>query len=111
MKKQWGLILALIFALVIAIFSVANVDPVTVNYLFGEAKWPLVLVIIGSVLMGGLIVASIGIFKLIQLQMQVKKLKKQLKQQEDKAELTPTPVEDQETPTEELEVKEEARGE
>ncbi|EDL62614.1 LapA family protein [Bacillus sp. SG-1] len=77
MKFQWNLILGLIFALIVAIFAVINVDPVRVNYLFGEAEWPLILVIIGSVLMGGLIVGSVGLFRLFVVQRKVKALQKE----------------------------------
>ncbi|GGE42893.1 hypothetical protein GCM10011391_22130 [Pullulanibacillus camelliae] len=78
MKGQWGLILGLVFALIIAIFSVINVDPVTVNYLFGHAKWPLILVILGSVLMGALIVGSLGLVRVYKLQRTVNRLTKRL---------------------------------
>ncbi|TCP32267.1 putative integral membrane protein [Scopulibacillus darangshiensis] len=73
MKGQWGLILALIFILIIAIFSVINVDPVSVNYLFGTAEWPLILVIISSVILGALFVGSIGMVKIYRLQRALKK--------------------------------------
>lgn len=90
MKFQWGLLLALIFALIIAIFSVINVNAVTVNYLFGHAEWPLILVILGSVLMGALIVGSIGMVRVFRLQRMVKRLEKQLHQAENKIkELSP----------------------
>ncbi|UTR14261.1 DUF1049 domain-containing protein [Salipaludibacillus sp. LMS25] len=75
MRGQWGLISGLIFVLLIAIFAVINVEAVRVNYLFGTADWPLILVILVSVLMGGLIVGSVGIFKVYQLQQEVKRLK------------------------------------
>lgn len=75
MKGQWGLIAGLSIVLIIAIFAVINVDPVTVNYGFGEADWPLVLVILGSVLMGGLIVGFVGMFKIHRLQQEIKHLK------------------------------------
>ncbi|GGH85771.1 putative integral membrane protein [Pullulanibacillus pueri] len=78
MKGQWGFILALVFALLIAIFSVINVDPVTVNYLFGHAQWPLILVILGSVLVGGIIVGSVGIVRVFRLQRMVHRLTQQL---------------------------------
>jgi lipopolysaccharide assembly protein A len=77
MKIQWNLILGLIFALIVAIFAVINVDPVRVNYLFGEAEWPLILVIIGSVLMGGLIVGSVGLFRLFVVQRKLKAAQKE----------------------------------
>ncbi|MBS4205031.1 LapA family protein [Lederbergia citrea] len=74
MKRQWNLILALIVVLIIAIFSVINVEPVTVNYLFGKAEWPLILVIIGSVVLGALLVGSLGMMKIYQLQKALKKV-------------------------------------
>lgn len=77
MKFQWTLLLGIAFALIVAVFAVINVEPVIVNYLFGEAKWPLILVILGSVLMGGIIVGSVGLFRMFVLQREVKTLKKQ----------------------------------
>lgn len=79
MKGQWALLLALIFALIIAIFSVINVDSVSVNYLFGESQWPLILVIIGSVLLGALFVGSIGFVKFYRLQRSFKRAENELK--------------------------------
>lgn len=76
MKFQWTLLLGIAFALIVAVFAVINVEPVAVNYLFGEAKWPLILVILGSVLMGGIIVGSVGLFRMFVLQREVKTLKK-----------------------------------
>ncbi|MDE5415032.1 LapA family protein [Alkalihalobacterium chitinilyticum] len=75
MRGQWGFILGIIAALIIAIFAVINVEAVRVNYLFGTADWPLILVIIGSVLMGGIIVGAVGMVKVYQLQQEIKRLK------------------------------------
>ncbi|MFV8826850.1 LapA family protein [Alkalihalobacterium sp. APHAB7] len=75
MRGQWGFILGIIAALIIAIFAVINVEAVRVNYLFGTADWPLILVIIGSVLMGGIIVGAVGMVKVYQLQQENKRLK------------------------------------
>lgn len=77
MKFQWTLLLGIAFALIVAVFAVINVEPVTVNYLFGEAKWPLILVILSSVLMGGIIVGSVGLLRMFVLQREIKMLKKQ----------------------------------
>jgi lipopolysaccharide assembly protein A len=106
MKGQWNLILSLIFALIIAIFAVINVESVTVNYMFGEAEWPLILVILGSALMGGLIVGTVGVFRMFLLTRRLKgiqkeneKLKEQLEQQplvSNQSDMTVTkPIEDQ----------------
>lgn len=74
-KQQWTIILAFIFVLIVSVFAVINVRPVEVHYLFGTAEWPLILVIIGSVLMGGLIVAFAGIFQIVKLKRELKALK------------------------------------
>ncbi|MCW1941864.1 lipopolysaccharide assembly protein LapA domain-containing protein [Bacillus anthracis] len=73
MKRQVNLILAIIVVLIIAFFSVVNVDMVTVNYLFGKTEWPLILVIIGSVLLGALLAGLISMMKIYQLQRALKK--------------------------------------
>ncbi|MBU9720686.1 MULTISPECIES: LapA family protein [Bacillaceae] len=80
MRGQWGLIIGIIVVLIIAVFSVVNVDPVEVNYIFGQAEWPLVLVIIFSVLMGGIIVGSVGMYKIYLLQKEIKTLTRRLEE-------------------------------
>lgn len=78
MKSQWMLILAFIFALIIAVFAVINVDPVEVNFVFGKTQTPLILVILFSTLFGGLTVGSLGIVRVFVLQRKVKQYEKQL---------------------------------
>ncbi|WP_062049764.1 lipopolysaccharide assembly LapA domain-containing protein [Bacillus sp. JCM 19034] len=75
MKGQWGLIISLIVAIIISVFAIINVESVPVNYLFGVAEWPLILVILGSVLMGALIAGAIGMFRIYQLQIELKRIK------------------------------------
>lgn len=77
-KFQWNLILGLLFALIIAVFAVANVNSVKINYLFGYTEFPLILIIIGSALLGGLIVGMFGILRQYQLQRKIKKLEKEV---------------------------------
>jgi lipopolysaccharide assembly protein A len=103
MKMQLYLLFGFIFALIIATFAVINVGDVEINYLFGTANWPLVLVILGSAVIGGLSVGLFGLIKVIQLQRQVKKLhqihnEKESWKEERVAEHTSEPV----TPTEEV---------
>jgi lipopolysaccharide assembly protein A len=76
MKFQWSLLLALIFAVIVAIFAVVNVDDVPVNYVFGTAQWPLILVILVSALLGALVSGSVAIFRSFVLQRRVKHLEK-----------------------------------
>ncbi|MBM7660696.1 putative integral membrane protein [Bacillus mesophilus] len=80
MKGQWTLIIALVFALIVAIFAVINVDPVRVDYLFGEASWPLILVILGSAAMGAFAVGAAGLFRIILLQKRVRQYQKENEQ-------------------------------
>jgi len=68
LRGQTYVILAIIFVLIVAVFAVINVDPVEVNYLFGSGEAPLILVVLFSVLMGGIITAAVGLVKMIQLQ-------------------------------------------
>lgn len=67
MKNQTYVILALIFVIFIAIFSVLNVSPVEVNYLFWKGESPLVIVILISVLLGGILTTAVGTGKFIQM--------------------------------------------
>lgn len=77
MKGQWGLLFAFIFALIVAIFAVINVDKVTVDYLFGTAQWPLVLVILASALLGALVVGGFGIFRVFRSRWEIRGLKRE----------------------------------
>lgn len=65
----------LLFAVIIAIFAVINVNPVEVNFLFGYADVPLILLILGSALFGGLAVGMFGIYRLFRTQRELKKLR------------------------------------
>lgn len=82
MKLQSGLVFGIIFAIVIAIFAIVNMEQVPVNYVFGEAMWPLILVILGSTLIGAIISASFATVRLFSLQRQVKGLDKQVEEQQ-----------------------------
>jgi lipopolysaccharide assembly protein A len=84
LKIQWTLILALIFALIVAIFAVVNVEPVQVDYIFGTTETPLIIVILGSALLGGFILGSIGLYRNFLLQRKIRILTKEKAQLEDK---------------------------
>ncbi|MFL2028219.1 LapA family protein [Loigolactobacillus zhaoyuanensis] len=82
MKNQWRLVLVLLLALVIVIFAVLNVAPVTVQFGFGSAKWPLIIVIIVSLLLGALVTVLVSTMSALGLRRQVKALTADKKQQE-----------------------------
>lgn len=87
MKGQGILISALVFALLIAIFAVINVDSVQVNFIFMKATLPLILVILASTLLGGLTVGLLGMIRQIRLQRTVRALEKQVAELSTEAEL------------------------
>lgn len=78
MKLQWSLLFGLIFAVIIALFAVNNVEKVPVNYVIGTAQWPLILVILGSALLGALLSGSIAIYRSFVLTRKVRNLEKEL---------------------------------
>lgn len=77
MKGQGYVIFAIILTILIAIFAVINIEPVEVNYFFWSATSPLILVILFSVLMGGIITAVAGMFKIYQMRRQISRLEKE----------------------------------
>ncbi|MFG6148408.1 LapA family protein [Halobacillus sp. B23F22_1] len=85
MKGQTYFIFALIIAILISVFAVINVGSVQVNYLFGTGEAPLILVILGSVLMGGLITASVGAVRFYRLKRENKNLRSQNTSSSEKA--------------------------
>ncbi|KYG31315.1 LapA family protein [Priestia endophytica] len=76
MKGQRYFILALVFALIVAILAIVNDEPVQFNYVFGTQDWPLILVILGSAVFGGVVAVSLSLVKIIRLQSQIRQLQK-----------------------------------
>ncbi|BCG58694.1 MULTISPECIES: LapA family protein [Paenibacillus] len=84
MRMQWSIIFGLIFALLIALFAVINVDPVQVNFGFSIVSLPLILVILSCALIGGVIVGSYGIFRQYKQQRKIKSLTAELAQAQER---------------------------
>lgn len=68
MKGQTYVILSIILVIIVAVFAITNVEAVEVNYLFWSGESPLILIILFSVLMGGVITGTAGAVKVFQLQ-------------------------------------------
>ncbi|PYE52388.1 DUF1049 domain-containing protein [Paenibacillus barcinonensis] len=92
MKMQWALIAGLVFALLTGVFAVINVDSVQVNLLFNTVRVPLILLILGCTLIGGIIVGSYGIFRQYRLQRENKRLKLRISELEASTASTAVPV-------------------
>ena len=78
MKIQWSLFFSLVFALLVAIFAILNVEAVTVRYGFGTLQVSLVLVILFSALFGGIVVGLYGIFRQYALQRDIRHLQNRI---------------------------------
>jgi len=78
MRKQWNRVLLVVLVLVVVIFSVLNVDPVNINFGFTTVEMPLVLVIIGTLLIGVIIAAISSTSMVYRERNEKRKLEKQL---------------------------------
>lgn len=88
---QLTYLLALLFAVVIAMFAIVNAQPVTVDFMFDEFQISLALVILVSAFAGAIILGFLGLFrqvksgfKLRELQVRNKKLEAQVEETEQK---------------------------
>jgi len=75
MKAQTYAILSIVLIIIVSIFAVLNVGSVEVNYFFWKGDSPLILVILFSVLMGGLITGAAGFKKNVRLKRENKRLR------------------------------------
>lgn len=107
MRIQWSLLAGLIFALITAVFAVINVEPVRVNLLFGNVQLPLILLILGCTLLGGVIVGSYGIFLQYKLQKKLKLAEGKLQQVLDATGYTFPDEQSEEQPKEQSDEEEE----
>lgn len=82
MKKQLNLWLLLALMVLMTVLALVNRQDVVVNYLFGRFRMPLILVMLGSVLIGFIGQYLLGLSKHLSLKQEVKQLTK------DKQELT-----------------------
>ena len=78
MKKQWKVFLGFILVLVIVIFALSNSQEVPVNFLIKKIYLSLVLVIIGSALIGALVVLLTSGATFFQQRKEIKQLKESI---------------------------------
>lgn len=74
MKNQGRLISAIILILIVAIFALLNTQKVVLHLMFWQPAFPLVIVLIVSVLLGALIAALLSTVSIYQLKKQIKEL-------------------------------------
>lgn len=78
MKKQTSFIMVLILTLLVVVFAILNVSPVSINFGFAQVKLPMVVILILTLLLGALIVFLLSTTSSANLRRQNKALKKQL---------------------------------
>ncbi|MEI5992502.1 LapA family protein [Candidatus Enterococcus mansonii] len=78
MKNQWRVIIGLVLVLIIVIFAVLNNQTVPVNFGFTKLSGPLILIILGSAILGALIGLLTSTTTLWKQKKQVKELEKEL---------------------------------
>lgn len=78
MKRQWSTVLVIALTLLVVIFAVMNVDPVSINFGFTLVSIPLVVVIIGTLLIGMTIVAMWSTTLVLRERRQQQKIQAQL---------------------------------
>ena len=78
MKKQWSTVLMIFLVFIVVIFAVLNVDPVNVNFGFTVLEVPLVIVIIGTLLIGVLIAVTWSTTIIMKERSKLKKVNQEL---------------------------------
>lgn len=75
MKKQWKVFLGFILVLLVVIFALSNSQQVPVNFMVKKIYLSLVLIIIGSALIGAVVVFLTSGTTLFQQRKEIKQLK------------------------------------
>ncbi|MFD1548373.1 LapA family protein [Levilactobacillus fuyuanensis] len=55
MKNQWRIVLTILLVIVVAIFAILNVESVPVSFGFTTVHWPLILILLVSILIGAVL--------------------------------------------------------
>lgn len=69
---DWKFVLALVFAVIIALFAIQNAEAVDINFLLMDLSMSQALVILISAMFGALIVAMLGIIRWVRLASKIK---------------------------------------
>lgn len=78
MKKQWAIIAAIVLIILVSVLAMLNMDPVPVYLGFANFEWPLILVILGSLLIGVVISTLISTAALYTSRRENKELEKKV---------------------------------
>ncbi len=77
---QFNLIISMVFAVIIALFAVANSEPVSINLIFRTYELSQAVVILVSAVVGALMVFVLNLLSKAKQAMKAKNLKKEIKE-------------------------------
>lgn len=75
---EFKFIVSLIFAIIVAIFAIQNAGSVEVRFFFSEFTISQAVVILGSAIIGAIIVVLLGLIKQIKQNLKIKQLNKEV---------------------------------
>jgi len=55
MKNQWRIVLTILLVIIVAFFAILNVESVPVSFGFTTVHWPLILILLVSILIGAVL--------------------------------------------------------
>ena len=77
-NMEFKFIISLLFSVLVAIFAIQNARSVEINFLFTKFTISQAVVILGSAIIGALIVLLLGLIKQIKQGVKIKQLKKEI---------------------------------
>ncbi|MDT6980430.1 lipopolysaccharide assembly protein LapA domain-containing protein [Levilactobacillus zymae] len=76
MKNQWRIIVTILLVIVVAVFAILNVESVPVSFGFTTVHWPLILLLLVSILIGAILVILFSTITSLQHNRAYKELEK-----------------------------------
>ncbi len=81
---QLGIFAGLIFSIIIAVFALANSQPVMINYLFGKAEVSAVIVILCSAVSGAFVIFLFSLVRQVKASFRFRGLRGEMRTMEEK---------------------------
>lgn len=66
MKNQWRIVLTILLVIIVAIFAILNVESVPVSFGFTTVHWPLILILLVSILIGAVLMILFSTITIFQ---------------------------------------------
>lgn len=76
MKNQWRIVVTILLVIVVAVFAILNVESVPVSFGFTTVHWPLILILLVSILIGAILMILFSTINSVQHNRAYKELEK-----------------------------------